>query len=175
MLGQFWMLSLPISLLRIWRNEHGSALPQIQHHHLEHLPYISFPLQFLLLFWIKTSLLLLAGAYAIYWPTAAKRNGVKISCKALWKTKHFKASHPETKHYPGIFQVGSKSLNFFELAAVPWHRLDLTWRQHGWPENTRNGKKKKEAGKKKKKRGRKNVPLKCRTFPASTQGTQKSF
>lgn len=96
------------------------------------------------------------------WPTAAKWNRVKISCKVLWK-KHFHASHPETKNYTRIFKVGNKSPNFFKLAAVPWHRLNLTWTHHGWLENME------------KKKGRKNMlsPLKQRTFPASTQVTQK--
>lgn len=127
-LGQFWMLSLPISSLRRWRNKHRSALPETQHHqHLKPLPYISFPLQFILLFWIKTSLFsFLLVLMTSTDPLLLREMELKLAAKHYEKQSTLKASHPETKYYPGIFQVGSKSLNFFELAAVPWHRLDLT-------------------------------------------------
>lgn len=47
----------------------------------------------------------------------------------------------ELKIIPGIFQVGNKSPNFFKLAAVPWHRLNLPWLTRKHSLNGKQGRK----------------------------------
>lgn len=67
-------------------------------------------------------------------PLLLNETELKLAAK-YYEKKHFHASHPETKNYTRIFKAGNKSLNFFKLAAVPWHRLSLIWTHHGWLEN----------------------------------------
>lgn len=118
------MLSVPISLLRSWRNEHGSALPQIQHHHLKYLPYVSFPLQFLLLFWIKTFLFCFLLVLMISTdPLLLNEMELKLAAKHYEKQSTLKQVIQKLNIILGYFklEVGvSTSLSWLQSPGTGW-------------------------------------------------------
>lgn len=51
---------------------------------------------------------------------------LKLAAKHYEKQSTLKQVIQKLNIILGYFKLEVKSLNFFELAAVPWHRLDLT-------------------------------------------------